>query len=424
MKKYVFVWILFLLVGMLSGLGEAQESGDLQGSLVIVGGAFTSSNEAVYKAFIERAGEGMIGVVPAASGKPIKYSKQFLEDLERWGVEPGRGVILPLAVKDDKSTEDQDESLWKDNGDDPQVIETIEKCSAIWFIGGDQTRIAQVLLKEDGAPTKALEALRGIYAKGGVLGGTSAGAAIMSDVMITGGNSMGALMEGFTEEYGSMEDQEYGPVSVAPGLGFFPWGVIDQHFDRKARLGRLVVVNLAHQENFPLGFGIDEDTAMVVDAAKKSFTVAGPGCVTVVDVSEATAEGEGKARAIHDVRLHLLAEGDLYDLASGEIAIEGSKVTTRGYEYMNVPDPDVTGSFSSNALVRHALTFGLVDNKAVEALKTYCFNQNGEGFVLTFRKIPEVTEGYWGYLNGLKDSYSATDILMDVEPVTVTIAPR
>ena len=244
----------------------------------------------------------------------------------------------------------------------------------------------------------------------------------MSDVMIGGGNSLGALLEGFTEEYGSMDEQEYGPAFVLPGLGFFPWGVVDQHFDRKARLGRLVVVNLAERARFPLGFGVDENTAMVVDP-DQTFTVVGQGGVTVVDVADAKVDGEGDERAIRDVRLHFLAAGDRYDLKTGKVVVLPDKYTTRGYEYFNVPGSDVTGSFSSNARIRNAVTFGLVDNAAVDSLRTYCFDGRGRGFEILFRKIDE-TEGYWGYLDGLVDSYSATDVMMDVLPVRVLIVPR
>ncbi|WJV28530.1 Type 1 glutamine amidotransferase-like domain-containing protein [Rossellomorea sp. AcN35-11] len=68
-----------------------------------------------------------------------------------------------------------------------EITERIKKLTGIWFVGGDQLKITEALVKKNGKNTKALNEMWNIYRKGAVLGGTSAGAAIMSDVMITGG---------------------------------------------------------------------------------------------------------------------------------------------------------------------------------------------------------------------------------------------
>ena len=138
--------ILLAVLGLFAASAGAATPVGPGGSLVIVGGALASGNGDVYKAFVDRAGTGKIGIIPAASGKPVKYARQFIDDLKAYGVDPSRAEIIPLAVRNDKTTKDVDESKWADRGDDPAVASRILSCSAVWFLGGDQTRITKVLL--------------------------------------------------------------------------------------------------------------------------------------------------------------------------------------------------------------------------------------------------------------------------------------
>ncbi|MFP3471269.1 hypothetical protein R0J90_14605, partial [Micrococcus sp. SIMBA_144] len=93
--------------------------------------------------------------------------------------------ILPISNHDFKGTE-EDESEWTDNKNHPAIAGRILDYDGIWFVGGDQTDITDALLNGDGTKSLALENIWEIYRNGAVLGGTSAGAAIMSDVMIAG----------------------------------------------------------------------------------------------------------------------------------------------------------------------------------------------------------------------------------------------
>ena len=103
---------------------------------------------------------------------------------------------------------------------------------------------------------------------------------------------------------------------MAPGLGLLDDVVIDSHFGQRGRMGRLIGAVMQNPRN--LGIGIDEGTAIVVDRGQR-FEVVGPGAVYVVDgtgityssLSEEHAEG---IVTVHDVRLHVLGEGDCYDL--------------------------------------------------------------------------------------------------------------
>jgi cyanophycinase len=102
---------------------------------------------------------------------------------------------------------------------------------------------------------------------------------------------------------------------MAPGLGLIRNAIIDQHFAERGRIGRLLGA-VAHNPRI-LGVGIDEDTAIVVEGDR--FNVIGAGAVYVVDAQDITqsniAEAKSKcALSIHDVRLHVLASGDAFDL--------------------------------------------------------------------------------------------------------------
>ena len=109
----------------------------------------------------------------------------------------------------------------------------------------------------------------------------------------------------------------FGDLHMAPGLGLMPHIIIDQHFAERGRIGRLLGA-VAHNPRV-LGVGVDEDTAILVTGDR--FRVLGSGAVTVVDGSGVTHCNIAEARpestlSMHDVRLHVLATGDGFDLAT------------------------------------------------------------------------------------------------------------
>ncbi|QEM80131.1 cyanophycinase [Halomonas binhaiensis] len=389
-----------------------------QGGLVIVGGALRASNTAVYERFIDMAGgrdSALIGVIPAASGKPSRNGQKFIDDMIAMGVPADHLTLMSIAVIDDSSTEDIDESQWADNGDDPKVAETIAQQTAIWMIGGDQMRLRQTLMDTEGSPTPAAQAISEVFQSGGVIGGTSAGAAIMSDIMIASGDSYGALSEGFTDSYGSMDEQEFGPVYLDKGLGLFPYGIIDQHFDRKARYGRLITTSFLHREQYPMGFGIEENTALVV--AEGIAEVLGDGGVHVIDTSQAQHGDDG---SFSNVRLSYFQPGDQWRFGEGYVNAS-DKHETGGNEYYHTPTPIQTGVFSRNGSLRDFIGYDLIDNEAATSVASYLLNpETDTGFRLDFQQ-GTATRGYWKALDGQADSYSYVNVRLDISPVSVEI---
>ena len=131
------------------------------GRLVIAGGALEGDNAAVFDAFIDAAGgpDARFAILPTASGYPSGSAQDFAEALANYGVDPANIVRVDLAVENDPDTERVDESRWADNADDPEEIAKIETAGGIWFTGGDQARIAQALIEDDGSDTPMLAAL-------------------------------------------------------------------------------------------------------------------------------------------------------------------------------------------------------------------------------------------------------------------------
>lgn len=416
--------VCILLFTVSSIFADTNSTQDIKGTLLIVGGALEATNAEVYNKFIELAGgkdKAVIGVIPAASSSPTKYYKQFVAELKTYGLNENQVVLIPIAVKDEKKTE-VDESKWIANVNKQETADAINKCTGIWFIGGDQTRITKSLYNADGSNTLSLDAIWNIYRNGAVIGGSSAGAAIMSETMLGGGSSLGALNNGFTTVYSDSDQQEYGPAYIEKGLGFFKYGIVDQHFDRKARLGRLIVVGYANKDKYPVAYGVDENTAMVVYNDSKKFEVVGKGGVTIVDLSKAEKDNRYKQTAMKNIMISYLETGDKYDMTTKKFEINKAKVDTKGYEYYEVPGPIInTGVLSPNGLWKKFIGFDLVDNYGVNEVKSYSFDAQGKGVELVFRKTDE-SNGWWAYLNGgTYDYYSVTNVALDIHPVKVTV---
>jgi len=390
--------------------GEAERDGP-QGRLVIVGGALRASNEAVFAALLERAGDGRVGIVPAASSHPLRSARKFREQLIAHGVASDRIEILELANRDDAETPEIDERTWNAHAEDAALAARVAGLSVIWFTGGDQARIRAVLGTPQKGASPVLAAIHEVYRRGGTIGGTSAGAAIQSDPMILGGTSPEALLQGLTEDYAGMAAQESGPLVLGPGMGWFPHGLIDQHFDRKGRLGRLLVALGEVPAAGGVGYGIDEDTALIFDAAHGTATVVGSGSVTLLDIRPAQRSPVGWT----GVRLSLLTAGDRLRWPGPAVTIDPRKQATVGQEYMDLPAPSALGPLAPyTGRLEDLLGYLLLDNRSATTLDARVQAPEGTGFRFRFTQTPE-SRGYWAALDGEFIRYSALDVSLSVE---------
>lgn len=255
-----------------------------QGQLVIIGGAEDRDGECtVLREFVRRAGgiNSRIAVVTAATSMPREVGEDYIRVFERLGAER-------VDVIDNGSREGADHS---------DFLAMAKEATGIFFTGGDQARIVD-LIKD----TKLDEIIHQRYREDGiVIGGTSAGAAMMPDIMIVEGESQST--------------PRVNVVDMGPGMGFLPGIVVDQHFAQRGRLGRLLAALV--QQPAVLGIGIDENTAIMVEGDE--FEVVGHGSITVVDESESSHNNledllKDEALAVCGVKLHILPHGYRFNL--------------------------------------------------------------------------------------------------------------
>ena len=254
-----------------------------RGFIVPIGGAEDKEGTStILRRFVDVAGGNgsRIIIIPTAS-KLEETGRRYEKLFRKLGADESKA--LPLLSRDDT-----DKREW---------LDYIENASGIFVTGGNQLRLTTIL-----GGTPVAKAIRRANARGVAVGGTSAGAAILSEHMIAFG------AEGHTPHAGA--------VTLVPGFGLTNRVIIDQHFRQRDRLGRLLTA-LAYNP-FAVGVGLDEDTAAFIDPNRK-LTVYGAGALTIVDASEldhsSIAEArEGNPVCLTNVRLHVLTAGGTFDL--------------------------------------------------------------------------------------------------------------
>ncbi len=300
MKKTLLFTIALIAVGCAVSDSVSRDGGArTTGRLVIAGGGLQADNSAVYQSIVDaRAGDGPLCVVPTASSDPEASMERAVATLTGYG---GVGSVKGILISTENPSQAQD----------PSVVAEVRTCSGFFFTGGSQSRIVDVFLP-GGDTTEAYRALWQQWQEGAVVSGSSAGAAMMSRVMIAGGSSADAVTHGVRLPDGD-------GVHIREGMGFFELGMLDQHFLARGRIGRLLVSTL--QENSPqIGLGIDENTALVVDG--DSAWVVGASGVVVVDGRSVQRTGPSRGLGL---RMSLVGAGDLLDLRTLSVQRERTK---------------------------------------------------------------------------------------------------
>ncbi len=269
------------------------ESQKKRGYIVPIGGAEDKEGAAILRKFIEVSGgeSARVVIIPTASSLEEtgrRYEKLF----RKLGANEAKS--LPLVTRSDAA-----KTEW---------LDYLEKANAIFVTGGNQLRLSTIL-----GGTPVAKAIRRANARGVTVGGTSAGAAILSEHMIAYG------AEGHTPHAGG--------VTLVPGFGLTNRIMIDQHFRQRDRLGRLLAA-LAYNP-FAVGVGLDEDTAAFINP-NRVLTAVGAGALTIIDASELTHSSiadvrEGKPVSMTNIRLHILTEGGTFDLETRQASAGAPK---------------------------------------------------------------------------------------------------
>ena len=263
----------------------------IKGRLLIIGGREDKvGSKVILRALAQLVGNGKLVVATLASEKPVEQWGDYEATLRGLGVRHLHHLRIESRA----------------DAESPRAMGVLEGATTIFFTGGDQLRLTTLL-----GDTPVFSRCYEIFAAGGPIAGTSAGAAVMSETMIVRGNGEGSPRIGDL-------------LQLAPGFGFARDMVIDQHFAERGRVGRLLGV--VAQNPRILGVGIDENTAIEVEPFRR-FRVVGDGSVYVLDGSDVTdtnvaSEARGRALSIFGVRMHLLTQGDDFEL--------GTRTPTRG----------------------------------------------------------------------------------------------
>jgi cyanophycinase len=259
-----------------------------RGHLLIIGGAEDKTNGSVIlKETLEMLGKSdILTVLTTATENPEEVGQNYLTVFRRLGAENIQ--LLNIATRSEANGE--------------AYLEKLRRSKCIFMTGGDQLRLTSIL-----GGTAAGAALMSLYVSGGILMGTSAGASVMSSTMIVKGDDR--------------EPAKKCTLKMAPGLGFIGGVIIDQHFDQRGRFGRLLCGVAENPE--VIGLGIDEDTAVKV-MPDLHFEVIGSNAVTIIDGSaiESTNVSELKQNdilAIIGVRVSVLPQGYGYDLKNRKV---------------------------------------------------------------------------------------------------------
>lgn len=401
----------------LGGLGAVGHAGQTRtpdehklGCSVAIGGALKYSNVEVWSRLVQLSGGAGSNwvVLPTAAGRPQRVAVGIANALLREGAQV---EVLPVAP----SWPDVDvEAAVRD----PQLLAQVRAAQGVFFSGGAQERITRTL-RPNGISTPLLDAIRALQRRGGVIAGTSAGAAVMSSTMFRDAQDNLRVLKA-----GARMGRE-----IDHGLGFVGDGLfIDQHFLKRGRIGRMIPV--MWQQGMRLGLGIDENTAAVIDGSEIEV-IGGKGAL-LVDLGDARHDPSLPAFNLRGVRLTYLDRGDHHDLATGVTTPSPQKLTDPA---IDAHDPEFKPYFQRAPFY----TDMLGDTTIVNAMSQLIDNRDSELFGLAFDgralrqsgggKDPDASLGFEFRLYRGKDSrgwysgafggedYTVVNVYLDITPV-------
>lgn len=376
------------------------------GKLVIMGGSERFDNTVIWSEIVRLAGGdgARIAVFPTASGNPQADGDDVVRVLNELGAE---AFFVPVALRG-LSVPCQEAVV------DPQLVDAVRQSQGVFFVGGSQSRIRQALVDEEGRNTPLLEAVWDVHRRGGVIAGTSAGAAVMSRVMYRGSRTvLGTMVHGVAMG----KEIDY-------GLGFIdPAWFVEQHCLVRGRFARSLVA--MRDQGFSYGVGVDEDTALIVE--NEDARVLGYRGALIMDLSDARSSDEIPGFNLQNAKLTYLDRGDSINLRTLEVTPAPEKLRDRRI----VPTAadfrprfrhdifcnDILGNMAVYDLMRQ-----LLDNQHDEA-RGLAYDggaaQKGPtpGFEFRFFRSEDTmgwqTESFGG------DDYTIVNVHLDITPVAI-----
>jgi cyanophycinase len=377
------------------------------GTAVPIGGALQPGNDEVWQRLVDLAGGAGARFVVLGTGSqdPVGSAAEAVEGLQKRGAVAQALPVSPLLPGTDVAAAVKD----------PALIAQVRAARGVYFCGGAQDRIVDALMP-GGQPSPLLDAIWSVYRDGGVVAGTSAGAAIMSSVMFRDAPSVIAVMQGRWRD----------GVEVGRGLGFVGDRLfIDQHFLKRGRFGRMLPV--MHAKGYALGLGIDENSAAVIhgDAVE---VIGGKGAL-LVDLSAARSDERLGAFNLTGIRLTYIDHGDRIDLKT--LALTPSARKLRGqtldpaikdYKPYYTNRPFYIDMFGDN-VIANAMGFLMDSNQndlrglAFDAEPTAGDAKASLGF--SFRLYKGDGSKAWTSDEGGDDEYTVEKLYLDITPVRI-----
>jgi len=377
------------------------------GTAVVIGGALRSDNPTVWQRVVREAGGpgARIAVFATAAAKPERSAQQIITALQREGAEARFIPVAPRLQGEDLQARLQD----------PVLIEQVRGSQGVFFSGGAQELIVDTL-QPGGQPSSMLRAIWEVFDRGGVVAGTSAGAAIMSRLMFRDAQDNLGILRGQWRE-----GREYDR-----GLGFVgPDLFIDQHFLKRGRIGRMLPA--MQRLGYQLGLGVEENSAAVIKGPQ--IEVIGARGALLVDLREARSDPRLPAFNVRGARLSYLDSGDRYDLATHQ--------ATPAPHKLREPRIDPTASDYKPYLPRGHFFADILGDGAIVSAMAQLLDSPAEevrglayepvpgargrasrlGFEFRLYKTPGLKGWFSGALGG--EDYTVLDARLDVLPVTV-----
>jgi cyanophycinase len=275
--------------GLSAPVASAPSRRVSQGPVMPIGGAEeTEPGGEILERFVALAGgkKARIAIVPTASDDPQRSGEGYATLFRKMGAK--EADWLRVERREDANTE--------------EAFSLLLEATGIYISGGDQARLVRFLVG-----TLVMECIRLRNADGVIVAGSSAGASILSALMMAGGTGIAGDSNGAAARKGM--------VDVVAGFGLVQDIIIDQHFSQRGRMGRLLSV-FAGTPGL-IGIGLDEDTAVLIDR-EGTLEALGSNMVTIVDgrntVSDYFDRQEGEVLTITGSSLHVLADGRQFDV--------------------------------------------------------------------------------------------------------------
>jgi cyanophycinase len=378
------------------------------GSLVILGGSERFDHREYWEQIVELAGGpgSRIAVFPTASGDPVKKGGWVISALNKAGAD---AFLVPVAWR--KMPLSPQAAVA-----DPELVEQVREATGVFLIGGGQDKIVKALYTPEGQNTPMLDAVWEVYRKGGVIAGTSAGAAVMSRIMFRNADSvLDTMLHGV--RFGKEIDR---------GLGFLDgdW-FVDQHCLVRGRFARALVA--MHDQGFKYGIGVDENSGIIVRNGKDIEVIGYKGAL-VMDLSRAEHDPKLGRFNLKNARLTYLDRGDRYDLKTREVTPAEDKVDDEVLDPKSPEfDPHVRRKLFFNDILGNMtvpdLMGKLMENVDGEAIGLAfdgieARQHSVDGFEFKFTRDKEsfawYTESYGG------DDYTVLNIRVDIRPIRIT----